>query len=227
MLSVNDIAAWGGSHPWASPDQVEQDLLLSRAICAIAADSYLGRELVFRGGTALHKLHLPCPLRYSEDLDYVRSTGGGIGQLTGVLLDLGRDLGFDVKSRLTGHPKVYWRATDLEPDAVLAGFGPYRLAGYTSKAAIANLQAKLAAPDFRDDLDQLAAQPPAPYDADEAAAVVTGRLLHHLQPVTARSGFEGSSEVTPWAWTMGRLRLIKDQAPLADAAVLVPVQGVV
>ena len=109
MLSVNDIAAWGRAHPWASADQIEQDLLLSRAICAIADDDYLGQELAFRGGTALHKLHLPAPLRYSEDLDYVRSTGGGIGQLTGALLDLGRGLGFEVKSRITEYPKVYWR----------------------------------------------------------------------------------------------------------------------
>ena len=41
MLSVNDITAWGITHPWASTDQVEQDLLLSRAICAIADDPYL------------------------------------------------------------------------------------------------------------------------------------------------------------------------------------------
>jgi predicted nucleotidyltransferase component of viral defense system len=109
MLSVNDIASWGITHPWASANQVEQDLLLARAICAISNHEYLGRELVFRGGTALHKLHLTMPLRYSEDLDYVRSTAGGIGQLSGALLDLGRDLGFEVRSRISEHPKVYWR----------------------------------------------------------------------------------------------------------------------
>jgi predicted nucleotidyltransferase component of viral defense system len=109
MLSVDDIASWGLTHPWATSAQVEQDLLLSRAICAIADDDYLGRELMFRGGTAFHKLHLPVPLRYSEDLDYVRSTAGGIGQMTGALLDLGRDLGFDVRTRIGVHPKVYWR----------------------------------------------------------------------------------------------------------------------
>lgn len=38
----------------------------------------LGPELAFWGGTCLHKLHLPAPLRYSEDLDYVRSTYSGI-----------------------------------------------------------------------------------------------------------------------------------------------------
>ena len=70
MLSVNDIAAWGRAHPWASADQIEQDLLLSRAICAIADDDYLGQELAFRGGTALHKLHLPAPLRYFRVRDF-------------------------------------------------------------------------------------------------------------------------------------------------------------
>jgi predicted nucleotidyltransferase component of viral defense system len=111
MLSTNDIAAWGLTHPWSTADQMEQDLLLSRAICVIADHPYLGEELVFRGGTALHKLHLPRPLRYSEDLDYVRSTAGGIGELTGALLDLGRDLGFTTTSRISEHPKVFWRTT--------------------------------------------------------------------------------------------------------------------
>jgi len=111
MLSVNAIAAWGISHQWAGADQVEQDLLLSRAICAIAGDSYLGDQLLFRGGTALHKLHLPRALRYSEDLDYVRTTPGGIKPITEALFDLGRSLGFHVSSRISEHPKVYWRAT--------------------------------------------------------------------------------------------------------------------
>ncbi len=34
----------------------------------------LSRELAFRGGTCLHKLHLPGAYRYSEDLDYVRTS---------------------------------------------------------------------------------------------------------------------------------------------------------
>ncbi len=58
----------------ANPRQVEQDLLLSRLIIEVANHPYLGGELVFRGGTCLHKLHLDTPRRYSEDLDYVRTT---------------------------------------------------------------------------------------------------------------------------------------------------------
>lgn len=111
MIPYDTITAWGLQRPWPTREQLEQDLLLSRAICAIASDPYLGQELVFRGGTALHKLHLDVPLRYSEDLDYVRTSGAGIKQLTQALTGLGEDLGFTVRTRIGQHPKVYWRTT--------------------------------------------------------------------------------------------------------------------
>lgn len=111
MIPANAITAWGVQHAWPTREQVEQDLLLSRAICAIASDDYLGAELVFRGGTALHKLHLPRAYRYSEDLDYVRSSTGGLAPLTRALTRVGTQLGFDVRTRVGQHPKVYWRTT--------------------------------------------------------------------------------------------------------------------
>jgi predicted nucleotidyltransferase component of viral defense system len=73
VIPAASITAWARNAPWPTPDQIEQDLLLSRLICEIAAHPNLGDELVFRGGTCLHKLHLPQSLRYSEDLDYVRA----------------------------------------------------------------------------------------------------------------------------------------------------------
>ncbi|MGO2519673.1 MAG: nucleotidyl transferase AbiEii/AbiGii toxin family protein [Microbacterium sp.] len=120
MIPQAFVTEWGANRPWPTLDQIEQDLLLSRAMCKIAEHPLLGDELVFRGGTALHKVHLPEPLRYSEDLDYVRTSAGGIGDITGGLLDLGRELGFDVASRISAHPKVYWRTTS-------AAGGPLRL----------------------------------------------------------------------------------------------------
>lgn len=84
---------------------------MSRSICAIAADPYLGSELVFRGGTALHKLQLERPWRYSEDLDYIRTSATGIAQLTRALTDLGQALDFEVRTRISEQPKVYWRTT--------------------------------------------------------------------------------------------------------------------
>ncbi|OHV80421.1 nucleotidyl transferase AbiEii/AbiGii toxin family protein [Rhizobium sp. LCM 4573] len=67
--------------PWASQWQVEQDLIISRAIVAIFSDPFLRDELRFRGGTALNKLHFPKPLRYSEDIDLARTTAGPIRPL--------------------------------------------------------------------------------------------------------------------------------------------------
>jgi len=96
--------------PWPTVEQVEQDLVLSRLIVEIANDGYLGNELVFRGGTCLHKLHAPEPFRYSEDLDYVRSTGGGIRELTRAVTRIGDRLGMEVRTRITEHPKMLLRA---------------------------------------------------------------------------------------------------------------------
>ena len=113
MIPQSDIIAWGIEHPWPELNQVEQDLLLSCAICEISKDPLLGEELSLRGGTALHKLVMRTPYRYSEDLDYVRSTAGGIGEVTGKLMDLGRDLGFQASTKISKYPKVLWKYTSV------------------------------------------------------------------------------------------------------------------
>lgn len=111
MIPFDAITDWAIQRPWPTRDQVEQDLLLSRAICEIARHEYLNQELAFRGGTAFHKLHLDSPLRYSEDLDYVRRTAGGIQPVTQALTALGKELGFEISTQMSQQPKVYWRAT--------------------------------------------------------------------------------------------------------------------
>lgn len=111
VIPANDITAWAHQAPWPTPDQVEQDLLLSQLICRIAGDGYLGDELVFRGGTCLHKLYLHPARRYSEDLDYVRATAGGISNVTRAISSIGADLGYDVRTKISAHPKVYLRYT--------------------------------------------------------------------------------------------------------------------
>jgi predicted nucleotidyltransferase component of viral defense system len=111
MIPYNTITAWGVSHPWPTREQIEQDLLLSKAICDIFKNESLAEELVFRGGTALHKLILPEPYRYSEDLDFVRTKAGGIGDIMRALTELGKSTGYNVKTKLGQFPKVYWRGT--------------------------------------------------------------------------------------------------------------------
>jgi len=78
MIPQDYITAWSGIAPWASQRQIEQDLIISRALVALFSDPFLRGELRFRGGTALNKLHFPAPLRYSEDIDLVRTTAGPI-----------------------------------------------------------------------------------------------------------------------------------------------------
>lgn len=107
MIPSVAITEWSRAAPWLSRTQVEQDLLLSRLICEIAADGYLGRELVLRGGTCFHKLHIHPARRYSEDLDYVRSSAGGIKRFTAAMTGLGEALGFEVKTKISANPKVY------------------------------------------------------------------------------------------------------------------------
>src|SRR5260370_301776 len=79
MIPTMNIVAWGQTVPWADQRQVEQDLIICRALVELFNDPFLRKELRFRGGTALNKLHFPKPLRYSEDIDLARTSLGPIG----------------------------------------------------------------------------------------------------------------------------------------------------
>jgi len=81
MISRAHITAWRSKAPWATDAQVEQDLIISRAIVELFSDESLAQEISFRGGTALHKLHFNPPRRYSEDIDLVQVNAGPIGPI--------------------------------------------------------------------------------------------------------------------------------------------------
>lgn len=81
MIPRASITHWSAGAPWPTELQIEQDLVLSRLIVDLANHPVLGDELALRGGTCLHKLHLPTALRYSEDLDYVRTTTGPVKEI--------------------------------------------------------------------------------------------------------------------------------------------------
>lgn len=78
MIPRADIIAWQEHAPWADEAQVEQDLVLCRAVVELFRDERASRSLAFRGGTALHKIHLAPPVRYSEDIDFVQVAAGPI-----------------------------------------------------------------------------------------------------------------------------------------------------
>ena len=111
MIPASDITAWGVTRPWPSRAAVEQDLLLARLIVELYTHPYLRDELVFRGGTCLHQVHLSTPLRCGEDLDFVRRTHLGIGLVFDALRDVARVVGLDVRGTEVGeHPKMRLRA---------------------------------------------------------------------------------------------------------------------
>ncbi|MFZ1882063.1 MAG: nucleotidyl transferase AbiEii/AbiGii toxin family protein [Rhodoplanes sp.] len=72
MIPRDYITEWRAQAPWVDDFQVEQDLVISRALVAIFSHPLLSKSLAFRGGTALYKLHLKPPARYSEDIDLVQ-----------------------------------------------------------------------------------------------------------------------------------------------------------
>lgn len=112
MISEAELGHWRSVVPWVERSQVEQDLVLSRLIIEIAQHPLLGSELVFRGGTCFHKLWLDRPWRYSEDLDYVRRSATGVGEVFDALRDVATAVGFDdIATQVGRHPKVRLRST--------------------------------------------------------------------------------------------------------------------
>lgn len=80
MIPERFIENWYPSVKWQTPAMVEQDLVISRALICLYNDPKIKDSLVFRGGTALNKLFLKPPTRYSEDIDFVQRTAEPIGE---------------------------------------------------------------------------------------------------------------------------------------------------
>lgn len=85
MIPQADVINWREKAPWPTDAQVEQDLVLSRALIEIFSEEALRKQLAFRGGTALNKIILPIPARYSEDIDLVQIKASPIGETINLL----------------------------------------------------------------------------------------------------------------------------------------------
>lgn len=79
MIPKDFITEWRAHAPWVADRQVEQDLVISRALVDLFSRKEIATALAFRGGTALYKLHFRPAARYSEDIDLVQTAPGGIG----------------------------------------------------------------------------------------------------------------------------------------------------
>ncbi len=110
MIPQANIIAWRDHAPWADDAQIEQDLVLTRAVIQLFSEPTLRGKIALRGGTALQKLFIRPPCRYSEDIDLVQSESGPIG----TILDMCRDqldpwLGKPKRSRTEGSVALVYR----------------------------------------------------------------------------------------------------------------------
>jgi predicted nucleotidyltransferase component of viral defense system len=87
VIPLDYISEWRAQAPWVQGYQVEQDLVISRALVAIFSNPFLQNSLAFRGGTALYKLHLKPAARYSEDIDLVQIKAEPAGPVMNALRD--------------------------------------------------------------------------------------------------------------------------------------------
>lgn len=81
MIPIDYITEWRKHAPWVFDSQVEQDLVICRALIGLYSSPLLSSSVIFRGGTALYKLHSKSPVRYSEDIDLVQARPGPIGEI--------------------------------------------------------------------------------------------------------------------------------------------------
>lgn len=81
MIARRYLEEWKEFAPWPDNAQVEQDLVIERALVEMFSDKMITESLAFRGGTAFHKLFLKPQVRYSEDIDLVQITEGPISPI--------------------------------------------------------------------------------------------------------------------------------------------------
>jgi predicted nucleotidyltransferase component of viral defense system len=116
MIPQAYITEWSHKVPWQTNEQVEQDLVICRALTEIFKDAFLANHLAFRGGTALHKLYLSPQPRYSEDIDLVQITAEPIKETIERIRDILSFLGKPVvKQKANNNTLVFRFESEIAP----------------------------------------------------------------------------------------------------------------
>ncbi len=85
MIPLDYITDWRNHAPWPQLSQVEQDLIISRALIDLYNHPVVSENLAFRGGTALFKdvkrvfmvlFSVLCSLGLNLPLQYPQETAG-------------------------------------------------------------------------------------------------------------------------------------------------------
>lgn len=116
MIPRRYIEEWKAFAPWPNDAQVEQDLIIERALVEMFSDEIIRNSLAFRGGTALHKIFMKPQVRYSEDIDLVQISADPINVLIRIREKL-KFLGFkrSVKQNGNNNTIVYRFDSEIPP----------------------------------------------------------------------------------------------------------------
>lgn len=110
MIPQANITAWRAVAPWPDDAQVEQDLVLSRAVVELFGEPKLTGKIALRGGTSLNKLFILPANRYSEDIDLVQTEAAPIGSVLDAIRErLDSWLGKPSRSRSAGSVSLIYR----------------------------------------------------------------------------------------------------------------------
>ncbi len=101
MIPESYIESWRAHVPWQTLAMVEQGMVISRALINLYNHPKIQDSLIFRGGTALNKLIIVPPSRYSEDIDFVQIKQEPIGETIDVIRDVLDPWLGDPKRKLT------------------------------------------------------------------------------------------------------------------------------
>ncbi|HEX4044344.1 MAG TPA: nucleotidyl transferase AbiEii/AbiGii toxin family protein [Gammaproteobacteria bacterium] len=80
MILNTYLDEWRQVVPWLDAKMIEQDLIISRLLVELFNHPKIANSLAFRGGTAIYKLFISDPIRYSEDIDLVQMRAEPIGE---------------------------------------------------------------------------------------------------------------------------------------------------
>lgn len=116
MIPRRYIEEWKEFAPWPEDAQVEQDLIIEKAVLQLFNDPFLQQRLAFRGGTALHKIYLKPQVRYSEDIDLVQVNAEHIGETINAVRNqlnfLGKPI---VQQKANNNSLVYRFRSEIAP----------------------------------------------------------------------------------------------------------------
>lgn len=120
MIPRAYLQEWSARAPWPDMRQVEQDLIICRALSDLFSAPKLKGRIAFRGGTAINKLLFRQPLRYSEDIDLVQVRPERIGPTIDAVREALAWLGDCARDRAGHSTHLIFRFTpETAPDTEL------------------------------------------------------------------------------------------------------------